>query len=118
MTIGEKIRCYRKLKNISAKQLGAFIGVNETAIRNYERGYRQVSDEKLKKIADSLDMPLEAFYDRHLVAAQDSFWIAREMAEKGVVEPVLLLDGQAVALVVKDLAVAKLIKEWMGEGDG
>lgn len=116
MTVGEKIRYYRKLKNISAKQLGAIIGISENSIRNYEIGFRKVSDEKLKKIADGLSMPLEAFYERRLVSEHDSFWTIRELAESGAIEPVLLLDGQAVALVVKDLMVAKLIKEWVEEG--
>ena len=116
MTIGEKIRYYRQLKNISAKQLAAFVGVNETAIRNYERGYRKVSDDKLSLIAECLEIPIEAFYDRHMTSECDSFWVVRELTEKGAIEPVLLLDGQAVMLVVKDLAVAKLIKEWVEEG--
>ncbi len=59
MNIGENIRKFRKIKNMSAKNLGDAIGCSAQAILQYERGERSPSIEILSKIADELEVSLD-----------------------------------------------------------
>lgn len=54
MTIGDKIRNYRKLAGLTQKKLGELSGTSETTIKQYEGGKRQPRIEQLSKIADAL----------------------------------------------------------------
>lgn len=65
MTVGEKIRKYRKERKLTQKQLGELCGINESQIRRYELGLKNSNPkiETLQKIADALDMSLFEFLD-------------------------------------------------------
>lgn len=52
VSAGIRIRELRKEKNITMKQLGAIIGVSESAVSQYETGKRQTDNDTLIKIAD------------------------------------------------------------------
>lgn len=54
MTIGEKIRNYRKVVGLTQKQLGALSKTSERTIQQYELGKRQPRIEQLQKIAPVL----------------------------------------------------------------
>lgn len=54
MTIGERIRSYRKAAGLTQKQLGDLSGTSETTIKQYEAGKRQPRIEQLQKIAPFL----------------------------------------------------------------
>lgn len=40
MTIGEKIKCFRRLNHMTQKSLGEACGIGEATIRKYELGIR------------------------------------------------------------------------------
>ena len=54
MTIGERIRNYRKIVGLTQKELGTLSGTSERTIQNYETGKRQPRIEQLQKIAPIL----------------------------------------------------------------
>lgn len=54
MTIGDKIRNYRRLAGLTQKQLGEKSGTSERTVQQYETGKRQPRIEQLRKIADAL----------------------------------------------------------------
>lgn len=56
MTIGDKIRNYRKMAGLTQKQLGDLSGTSETTIKQYEAGKRQPRVEQLQKIANTLQI--------------------------------------------------------------
>ena len=61
MTLGEKIRGYRKKKKITQSELGEKLGISYMTLRRWEIGERQPNLEQIKKIAEILEAPLEDF---------------------------------------------------------
>ena len=59
MTIGENIRHYRKLNNLSAKALADKLNCSAQAILQYERNERKPSLEILTSICEVLSIPVE-----------------------------------------------------------
>lgn len=60
MTVGENIRRIRKEKGLTLKQLGNMIGTTEAYIRAYECGRRNPKLTSLEKIANALEVNVEA----------------------------------------------------------
>lgn len=58
MTIGEKIRNYRKVAGLTQKRLGELCGVATGTVQQYELGKRQPRIEQLQKIADVLKVQI------------------------------------------------------------
>lgn len=56
MTVGQKIKKIRLLRNLSQKELACMCELSEPAIRNYELGNRQPSQKQIKNIAMALDV--------------------------------------------------------------
>jgi len=56
MTVGQKIKKIRHLRNLSQKELAYMCELSEPAIRNYELGNRKPSQKHLKNIAMALDV--------------------------------------------------------------
>ena len=57
MTIGEKIKTYRKLKNLTQTDLGRICGTSKQTIFKYETGIiTNIPLDKLELIADALDV--------------------------------------------------------------
>lgn len=52
--IAEKIKNFRKAKNLSQKELSEQSGINLSIIKKYETGYRNPKPEQLIKIANAL----------------------------------------------------------------
>lgn len=63
--LGERIRLYRKQRQLSQAELGRLTGSHPRLISKYENGEAAPSVEKLKKIAEALRVPSDALlYDR------------------------------------------------------
>lgn len=56
--IGQNIAKYRKLKNLSQKELAAFAGINRQTLSCIETGINNPSFNVMIKIAQALDVPL------------------------------------------------------------
>jgi len=56
VSIGDNIRKYRKIKNITQKELGETIGISNTYLSDIETGRTNPSIKTLKKIAKGLEI--------------------------------------------------------------
>ena len=54
--IAEKIKNFRKAKNLSQRELSERSGINLSIIKKYETGYRNPKPEQLVKIANALEI--------------------------------------------------------------
>lgn len=72
MTIGEKIKSYRKVAGLTQKKLGELSDTSESTIKQYESGKRQPRIEQLQKIADTLNVPVSSLLGT--VQHNDCFW--------------------------------------------
>lgn len=60
--IGENIRKYRWQRGIKQKDLASMLGVNSSAVSNWETGVNSIDIEMLVKISSLLDVSLDALY--------------------------------------------------------
>lgn len=58
MTVGERIRAARKEAGLTQKELGEKLGVSAAMIGQYETGVRNPKFEKIKKIANALEIDI------------------------------------------------------------
>lgn len=72
MTVGERIREYRKKSGLTQKELGEKLGVSNVHIGQYERGLRNPRLPQLKKIADALNIPFELLVSDKVEALVDT----------------------------------------------
>ncbi len=56
VSIGDNIRKYRKIKNLTQKDLGEAIGISNTYVSDMETGRTNPSIKTLKKIAKGLEV--------------------------------------------------------------
>lgn len=59
--LGEKIRNIRERKSIAQEKLAILAGIDRSFLGRIERGEKNISVLKLKKIAKALDTPLVSF---------------------------------------------------------
>jgi len=109
---GRKIRTIRNRKGISAKELGESCDVNESAIRNYERSFRQVNEDKLNLIANCLDVPVEALLERNIESYVDVMHVLFELSDDYGLYPIELPQKPSYALQSKDDTLIMAIKLW------
>ncbi|MCK1228263.1 XRE family transcriptional regulator [Streptococcus uberis] len=60
--VGSKIRELRKSKGLTQKELAEKIGLGDTTIANYEKGFRTPKRNKIFKIAEVLGYPIDDFF--------------------------------------------------------
>ena len=86
MTVGEKIRYYRVLKNLTQKELGELVlphkKNSDARINQYERNLAAPKDEIRGKIADVLDVDIEALSDVETESDEDFMYVLFELEEK------------------------------------
>jgi transcriptional regulator with XRE-family HTH domain len=56
VTIGDNIRKYRKMKNLTQKELGELVGISNTYLSDMEIGRTNPSIKTLKRIAKGLEI--------------------------------------------------------------
>lgn len=59
MTIGERIRKARKFAGMTQEELADRIGVARISVTRWEKGYRNINLNQIKKIAEAIDVPFE-----------------------------------------------------------
>ena len=81
MTIGERIRHVRQLRNLTQKQLGELSGIAEPTIRRYELGKLNPKYETLKKIASALQVTASYLVDgRRRLGDMMKHWLSDKSA--------------------------------------
>ena len=85
MTLGEKIRKYRILHNLSQKELGLKLGFSNTTadvrIRQYESGTKIPRDDIRQKMADVLDVDISALSDIDIKSDEDVMQVLFYLSE-------------------------------------
>lgn len=75
MTIGQKIRKIRILRGMTQKELGLKVGFSSSTadarIRQYEIGVMNPKEDKLKKIAEALDVDICCLSDINIKSSED-----------------------------------------------
>ena len=75
MTLGEKIKKYRLMKNLTQKDLGIKVGFSaataDSRIRKYEKDIMAPKNDIRQKIADALDIDLSALSDINIESYDD-----------------------------------------------
>lgn len=61
MTVGERIKYYRKKSKITQKKLSELTGLAEITIRQYEADKYTPKYENIQKISNALNIPIDAF---------------------------------------------------------
>ena len=119
MTIGEKIKAYRKMRGISQKTLGELAGgINEVTIRKYEAGDRNPKPEQLLKIANALGISINLFMDFDIETVSDVLSLVFKMDEQlditftGKKNKKGEYDPYSIALKFNNPAVSKKLAVW------
>lgn len=82
MTIGEKIKEYRKLNNISQTELASLIGVNVSFLCKIEKNEKKVSLDKLKLIIKVLDIKEEDLENQYFIDKVDDLLSSNNPSSK------------------------------------
>jgi transcriptional regulator with XRE-family HTH domain len=62
LQIGRRVRTRRRLMNMTQQQLGEAMGVRFQQIQKYETGANRLTADKLPKLAEILEVPVEYFF--------------------------------------------------------
>ena len=81
MTIGDKIRFYRTLRNYTQADLGKLVNLPGDRIRQYENDIRTPKADMLKAIADALDVDVAALSDINIKSEEDIMHILFELED-------------------------------------
>ena len=71
ISIGEKIKTYRKLNNMTQEDLSKESDLYVSTIKKYETGERKPKPDQLQKIADALGVSVTVFLDFNINTISD-----------------------------------------------
>lgn len=69
--IANRIKRFRKLKNMSQEDLANASGINISTIKKYECGNRNPKPDQVQKIADALGISISALLPREITSIND-----------------------------------------------
>lgn len=110
MTVGEKIRKYRKEKGLSQKDLAIKCKMSEPAIRNYELGNRTPNEKQLEIIALALGVSIYAISDPNLDTehgVMHAFYYLEENYNFKIKK-----EGSEVSLVCNNIDYIERMSDW------
>lgn len=119
MTVGEKIKTYRKMRGISQKMLGQLAGgINEVTIRKYEAGDRNPKPDQLLKIANALGISINIFMDFDIETVSDVLSLIFKMDEQldidfiGKKNKKGEYDPKSISLKFNDPTINERLAKW------
>ncbi|HEM7144003.1 TPA: helix-turn-helix transcriptional regulator [Providencia stuartii] len=59
--VGKKIKRYRKEMNLTAEELGRYIGVSQQQISRYESGDNHINIDFLSQLSELFKVPIQVF---------------------------------------------------------
>ena len=77
--LANKIKEYRKLRNMTAQDLSEKSGINLSTIKKYETDGRNPKLEQLQKIADALEVSIFEFLDIEIKSVSDILSLLNKM---------------------------------------
>lgn len=118
MTIGEKIKKYRKITGVTQQELAEFCEINVATIKKYELGQRNPKPDQISKIAKGFGVNPFVFYDFEINSAGDVMSLlflisdATEMKFEITYDKEDELAMPDVAIRFTDTSVSGDIAEW------
>lgn len=106
MAFGDILRLLRNEKKITMKQLGAIIGVTESAIGMYERNERTPNFELLEDIADYFNVDMDYLLGRSNIKNRYQF-----ASNKNLNELRFALQGKLERLTDEELEEMSLLAD-------
>lgn len=79
--LANRIKEYRKLRNMTAQDLSEKSGINLSTIKKYETDGRNPKIEQLQKIADALEVSVFEFLDIEIKSVSDILSLLNKMNE-------------------------------------
>lgn len=67
--IGRKIKEFRKRKGLTQEKLAELIGLSFQQVQKYEAGTNRLNTDKLQAIANTLSIPVAAFFEDQPIEA-------------------------------------------------
>ena len=110
MISGEKLRKLRLLRKLTQKELAHMSGLTDSAIRNYELGYRSPDEEQLRKIAESLQCDVSALVDHTPISIFEFMQVVFDYEKEFKIRP--LVEGSTLGLIFHEENFNDFIKEW------
>ncbi|HWV53850.1 helix-turn-helix transcriptional regulator [Pseudorhodoplanes sp.] len=91
--IGARVRMHRLLADMTQEQLGAALGVTFQQIQKYEKGVNRIGAGRLQDIANTLRVPVSAFF----ADTQDTQSISPDGSGSDITDFISSGDGLALA---------------------
>jgi transcriptional regulator len=105
--IGCLIRKFRKIKNLTQKQVGNMLNSSDVRIRQYELGSRKPKKEILKDISDALEINYEYLSNpTYPYSKKDIIEILFKA------EDTISISTINNGIVFKDIEMSKMISDW------
>lgn len=80
--ICDKIKRYRKLRNMSQEELASASGINISSIKKYEAGFRNPKTDQIAKIAEALNISINAFISFDISTVSDVISLLMNLDEQ------------------------------------
>lgn len=110
MISGEKLKKLRLLRGLTQKELARMSGLTDSAIRNYELGYRSPDKDQLKKIAEALRCDASALIDHTPISIFEFMQIIFDYEDDFKIRP--LIEGSTIGLMSHDKNLNDFLLEW------
>lgn len=110
MISGEKLKKLRLLRELTQKELAIKSGLTDSAIRNYELGYRSPNEKQLIKIAEALDCDVSALIDHTPISIFEFMQILFDYEEDLKIRP--LVEDSTIGLISHDMNLKDFLLEW------
>ena len=88
--IANRIKRFRKLKNMSQEELAQISGINISTIKKYESGYRNPKPDQILKIANALGVSINALMSYDISSLSDVLCLIIKLHQ----EAGLQIDGE------------------------
>lgn len=110
-SIGEKIKYFRKKKNLTQKDLAKLSGINEESIQKYEQNVRKPSEKQMQKIANGLDINIINLLDISINSIGDVMSLLFKIDEVVDIE-ISVKKSSGVLLKTNEEDINSMIKKW------
>ncbi|WP_129721404.1 helix-turn-helix domain-containing protein [Xylanivirga thermophila] len=110
MISSEKLKKLRLLRRFTQKELAIKSDLTDSAIRNYELGYRSPNKDQLIKIADALDCDVSALIDYSPISNFQFMQILFDFEDILKIRP--LVEDSTRGLISHDMDFNDFLLEW------
>lgn len=110
MISSEKLKKLRLLRKLTQKELAIKSDLTDSAIRNYELGYRSPNRDQLIKIADALDCDVSALIDYSPISNFQFMQMLFDYEDVLKIRP--LIEDSTRGLISHDMDFNDFLLEW------